>query len=114
MTEESLSNKNILEQAAKVTIEHDPSLDKNNWSGKILIETKDGQIFEETKLLPKGDPKEPMSDEELKDKFKELAETMIDGDSINTLYELINKLENTHIQQIIDILRLAPSTRVAA
>ena len=55
-----------------------------------------------------------MSDEELKDKFKELAETMIDGDSINTLYELINKLENTHIQQIIDILRLAPSTRVAA
>lgn len=114
MTDESLSNKKILEQAAKVTIEHDPSLDKNNWSGKILIETKDGQIFEETKILPKGDPKDPMSDEELKDKFKELAETMIDGKSINTLYELINKLENTQMQQIIDILRLAQSTRVAA
>ena len=114
MTEESFSNKRILEQAAKVTIQHDPSLDKNNWSGKILIETKDGRILEKTKILPKGDPKNPMSDEELKNKFEELANIVIDDKSTNTLYELINKLENTQIQAIINILKLATSTKVAA
>ena len=114
MTEESFSNKKILAQAAKVTIEHDPSLDKNNWSGKILIETKDGRILEQTKLFPKGDPKEPMSNEELKNKFEELANIVIDANSTNTLYKLINKLENTHVQKIINILRLATSTKIAA
>lgn len=50
----------------------DPELNRlypDKFPARVTIETEDGARFQETVLLPKGDPGAPLSDAELKDKF---------------------------------------------
>ncbi len=108
MTEESLSDEAILEQARKVMMEHDPSMEGKEWSGAVTLETIYGRTYEFSKVIPKGDPKEPMTESELRAKFMELAGISIRDESAERLVNLINDLENvSDIHKLTNILRLA-------
>jgi 2-methylcitrate dehydratase PrpD len=46
-------------------------------SAKVEIEMNDGTIYQHHQLTRHGDPDEPLSDQELVDKFHELAEPRV-------------------------------------
>ena len=61
---------------AKVKCVHDPALDGGfpaNRPTRITIKTTDGAVVEKQVAFPKGDPRNPLSDEELAAKFKRLS-----------------------------------------
>ena len=45
---------------------------------KVVVKTKDGKTFEDYREYPKGDPREPMSEEDLDTKFAGLAAGLLD------------------------------------
>jgi 2-methylcitrate dehydratase len=56
---------------------------------KVVIKTKDGEEFSEYLEYPKGDPREPMTEEDLDNKFNSLS------------YELLTKQEQKNIKKMI-------------
>ncbi len=60
----------------KITLELDPGCDAafpSRRSATVAITTTDGQTFEHHRPTRKGDPDDPLSDEEVSAKFQELA-----------------------------------------
>ena len=114
MTEESLHDEAILHQAEKVVMEQDPSMEGREWSGAVTLETIDGKSYEFSKVIPKGDPKEPMTEQELRAKFMELASISIRDESAERLVNLIDDLENvSDIHKLTNILGLAVARATA-
>ena len=103
----------LLRAASKVSIEHDPSLEQHPWSSEVRIETVDGRTYERRRLVPTGDPKEPMSETELVDKFMSLAEDALKEESADRLVNLIGQLESIPVYKIVNVLRLAAPRTLA-
>jgi 2-methylcitrate dehydratase PrpD len=60
----------------KVTCHFDPALEKifpRQWAGTAEIVTTDGKVYKTTVEYPKGDPENPLSWEELIEKFHEMS-----------------------------------------
>lgn len=76
---EHLSNPRVRELAGRVRFHHWPEADalygkvKRELISRVAIETADGRSFEKEVRLPRGDPRNPMTDEELRGKFLSLA-----------------------------------------
>ena len=51
-----------------------------NSQAKVVVKTKDGREFSEYLEYPKGDPREPMTMEDLDNKFNALSEKLISSD----------------------------------
>lgn len=74
-----LSNPRVRELADRVRFHHWPEADalygkvKRELISRVAIETADGRSFEKEVRLPRGDPRNPMTDEELRGKFLSLA-----------------------------------------
>jgi 2-methylcitrate dehydratase len=83
----------------KVRLEADPSLDRFGRAGITEIRMKDGRTYTKRVEYPKGDPLNPMTDEELEDKFRNMAEKfMTEGQikrAIETIYQM-DKLDDLH------------------
>jgi len=95
-TELNLSNPEIIEISEKVI----PQIDKNfkEKSGSILpteikIETKEGNNFTEKVVYPKGSPKNFLSEEEIKKKFRDCTLRILDQERIEKVAEIITNLE---------------------
>jgi len=63
------------------------------WPCIMQITTKDGKKYKSAVEFPKGDPENPLSQEELEDKFKELIEKVLPLNKVEDLIGKINKLE---------------------
>lgn len=75
--EYALTDTDVIHLREKVTMVLDHDIDQQypkKWLGKVTLETLDKKIF--TKLItdPKGDPLNPLSEEELHTKFNQLCE----------------------------------------
>ncbi len=71
---------------------------------KVVITTKDGQEYSEYLEYPKGDPREPMTMEDLENKFNSLAGDSFSQDELNSLKELIFHCENVSAQNFMSQL----------
>jgi len=60
---------------------------------RVTITTKDGRSFAKRVDVPKGDPRDPMTAEEIGVKFHALGDSVIGKDKCNRLAEMILKLE---------------------
>ena len=78
----------------KISLEIDPEMDRLPRSGCSEITTKDGKRYFSRVDYPKGDPKNPMTDQELKDKFASLASKFMSKQQIKTVIDTIFRLEN--------------------
>ena len=81
---ERLKDPNVRAVLAKVEVAADPELSKgypNQRAAHVEIETVDGRKFAHFQPTRKGDPDLPLSDDELNDKFLELALPVI-GDKV--------------------------------
>jgi 2-methylcitrate dehydratase len=62
---------------------------------RVTVRLKNGRAFSATTEIPKGDPRNPMSPEELYGKFKAVAEPLLGAGKTRRLYEIImNDLQN--------------------
>lgn len=69
-----LNDPRVRELIDKVVLKADPSLDRFGRAGITEIRTKQGATYVQRVEYPKGDPRNPMTDQELEDKFRNMAE----------------------------------------
>lgn len=103
-TEKSIRNQEILMFSKKVKIVVDPEL-AHLWPehqpAKVTIKLKDGRKHSKTVIDPKGDPRNPVSKEELREKFKFLGLKVLPKKKI---LEIIKKVD--HLERVTDISEL--------
>jgi 2-methylcitrate dehydratase len=94
----------------KISIKVDPSLDKlypKAVANRITIYLKDGRKETSEIIYPKGHYMNPLSDEELNDKFIKLTEPFLKENSKELLNMLWN-LENVKdIKEILEVMEIS-------
>lgn len=107
----SLDDKAILKQAAKVRMVADPEADAvrpGMIPSRIIIETKAGKKFETFVPFPKGSPENPLTEEELRNKFWQLTTKAIGIDKAEGLSRCLDNLESLNdINQMVDNFKVS-------
>ena len=88
--ENALSNPGIHSMEEKIELKIDPECAAKfplHRSAKVEIEMKDGSVYKHHQHTRHGDPDEPLSDQELVDKFNELTEPRVSSQIAKTLSE---------------------------
>jgi 2-methylcitrate dehydratase PrpD len=103
---ENLDNPNILELAKKVRLLAYPNADRSGSRGDVEIILDGGGKYEKIVACPKGEPENPMTDRELKTKFKSLATRVINEQKVTKVVDVIEKLERVKdVANICDLLQ---------
>ena len=77
----------VLNLIERITVEPDPSMPK--YGGTSEIRTKDGRRFEKKADVPHGVLEDPLTDEEIEDKFKTMAERYLNNRQMEKLVETV-------------------------
>jgi 2-methylcitrate dehydratase len=96
MSSQRLADLRILEQVDKVKLIADADVDAllpDIFGGRVEVQTKVGRKFECFKSYPKGEPENPLSEEELYQKYFKLATEQISPERAEELKGLIDRLE---------------------
>ena len=107
-TNEALNDPQILRLAAKVTLVSDEQATKAVRSDPSnVLTTLDVHALGKTHSIkvdiPKGDPRNPMTEQERKDKFRRLASIVLDSSSVE---EIMRNVENLEKRNANDLSRL--------
>jgi len=98
----------IREFMKKVSLESDPNfLEKypGTLAAHVEIRTKDGTLFQEKEIYPKGHPQNPMTDDEIKEKFRRLALLTFDRGQTERIIERVYDLETLEIvRDLVELL----------
>ncbi|MFQ5603386.1 MAG: MmgE/PrpD family protein [bacterium] len=74
---------------------------------KVSIVLHDGRVFSAQLDFPKGDPREPMSDQDLENKFKGLSSHLLTDKKQNQIREAIWNMESFQtISEFMDLLKI--------
>lgn len=100
----SLSNASLLELTNKVVYSVDATaVDRNRWSGEVIVKLKDGKIIKHRVNDLLGTPQNPMSKEDLINKFIKNASGIIEIDRAYEFIENISNLEHmTNVREIFN------------
>jgi len=91
-TEEKIADPRIRAQLGKVEVVADPEIEKLFPALQrviVRITTTDGRSFQKQIDYPKGDPRNPLTDREIEEKFDALAEPVLSGDARRRLCEAV-------------------------
>jgi 2-methylcitrate dehydratase PrpD len=111
-TEEAIRNPAVRQLMSTVVLHRDPEIDRvypDKWPAVVTIETTQGIRHEAQIDVPKGDPKNPMTPEELIAKFHALTRRTLPEPSRSLLIErclTLDKLDN--VQGLLAGVELAP------
>ena len=115
-TEAALTEPDVVDLMAKVTFEVDPTLDTGyprRWAAVVDVETASGAKLQARVDAPKGDPSNPLSAEELQDKFRTLATRTLEEESAERLRVRLEGLEE--LASMAGLLQdMTPAERVSA
>ena len=109
MAENRLGDELILRHADKVKLVADSEVDAllpDIFGGRVEVKTKDGRRFQAFKRYPKGEPENPLSEEELVEKFRRLVTGVIGAnkaEELAMLFERLEKLDN--IEELVEKIR---------
>jgi 2-methylcitrate dehydratase PrpD len=96
----------IRELMAKVTYARGPELEKNyprEWPAWARIQLKNGREGFAHVRFPKGDPENPLSWEELIEKYRMLAGAVWNAEQVKTVQQQVRQLERQDdLRQIVD------------
>jgi 2-methylcitrate dehydratase len=98
VTSEGIKDPSVIQFAERVTWVHDNQFNAENKIGpaKVKIELKNGQFYTKQLEVAYGHPRNPISWEDLKDKFRDCASysiTPLSKEKIETVIDLLNNLE---------------------
>ena len=94
-TEEKVESIEVREMMGRIFCVHDPELDKvfpNRWPASVSIVTKAGEVFKTHIDYPKGDPENPLTWEELVQKFKDLTSPVFEESVKLQIVDLVRDL----------------------
>ncbi|MDI7259098.1 MAG: MmgE/PrpD family protein [Thermodesulfobacteriota bacterium] len=106
-TEEKIKDPYVLALAEKVDVVKDDELDAlydEKWPAIVEVTTKDGRLLSARRDIMKGEPEDPISDEELKRKFISLAADAVSDDRAEQLWQAIFRLEE--LKSVSELARL--------
>ncbi len=96
-TEKKIRDPRILDFIKKVEVVPDPELDRFGQEYRhaivCLVETTGGKSFERRVEFAKGGPNNPISREEVENKFRKLADKVLSKEKVKDLYVMIQNLE---------------------
>ena len=96
-TQEKLYSPEIKALMKKVYCVKNPELDKGypkHWPATAEIKTKDGKVFSTRLEYPKGDPENPLTWDELIEKFNGLASTLYSEARREKMIEQVKNIDN--------------------
>jgi 2-methylcitrate dehydratase PrpD len=91
-----LTDPDILRLMEKISLIGDPELSKlypGRWPARVEMITHDGHVSHGATDYPKGDPENPMTEEELISKFRGLTEALIAPDDTERLIQQVIEME---------------------
>jgi 2-methylcitrate dehydratase len=92
-TPEKYTDPRVLELIGKVILRGDPSLDKARPAGVSEIVTKDGKTCSLRVDHPRGHARNPMTDQEVIEKFKDMASVYMSEDHMRRLIEAVFEMD---------------------
>jgi 2-methylcitrate dehydratase PrpD len=107
--QEQLGNDKIQQLEDKISYQVDPaitSLFPKVRSAKVRIEMNSGEVFEHHQQTRHGDPDDPLTDDELNEKFQELSTTRVGEIAVRDLSALIWQGENNLVANLSSYWRL--------
>jgi len=114
-TIEKILDPKIREQLRKVEVVADPEIEKVFPALQrviVNIDSSDGRKFSKQLDYPKGDPRNPLSDQEVEEKFSALAEGVLSKSAQTRVKDAIWKLER--VSSIRDLMSLMEADVVRA
>ena len=96
-TDKKLNDKGIREFSKKIEMVHTGEMDRylpKIFAANVTIIAKDGRKLEKLTKFSKGDPENPMSDDELKNKFTALCQMTISADAAGKIYKAIMDIDS--------------------
>ena len=87
----------VIDLTSRIKITEDLALSKLYPPARpanLEIRTTDGNVYRRRVDYPKGDPHNPMSDEEVKAKFRKLARPLMREDRVKAIIECVDGIEN--------------------
>ena len=109
-TMEKIMDPKIREQLNKVEVVADPEIEKVFPALQrvvVQIQTRDGRSFQRQLDFPKGDPRNPLTDQEIEEKFAALAEGVLSASAQKKLKEAVWSLER--VGSVSDLMALMES-----
>jgi 2-methylcitrate dehydratase len=106
-TMEKIMDRKIREQLNKVEVVADPEIEKVFPALQrviVHIDTTDGRSFSKQLDYPKGDPRNPLTDQEIEEKFAALADGVLSNDAQKRVKEAVWNLE--HVDSVSDLMAL--------
>lgn len=108
-SEEKLKDPRIWEVIDKIKGEASEEFEKMfpaKQPSKVVICTKDGRVFSEYLEYPKGDPREPMTIEDLENKFNALSDGLLSKRKQKSVRNMIFKAEKYKAVDFMEKLRI--------
>jgi 2-methylcitrate dehydratase PrpD len=105
-TDETVSDPVIQQMIPKTVVHQDAELYrrvKNSMPGRVTVRTTDGREFTAEVLYPKGNPGNPMTEDEFKAKYMEMAARVLGQPQSEELYHRARSLAS-----VPDVSELAP------
>lgn len=106
-SESRIRDRELLELAGRVELTVDPEMDRlypKKWGCRLRIEMSDGSILAGEVASAKGDPENPLSGQEMKDKFLWLAQEAVGTARSHLLVELVDNLDK--LDTVLPLTRL--------
>ena len=112
--QEKVGNPAFQDLLSRIEVKADPKYEKQfehravhqpPWPAEVQVHLRDGRRFASEVLSPKGDPDNPMSPTEVKEKFVRLATTVISESKAHEIARLIERLEEVaHVGELMQLL----------
>lgn len=90
---ERVNDSHVADLASRVKVMASPKFQEAEHCAEVTVHLFSGERHKHRIDVPKGDPRNPMSEEEVKQKFERLASPVLSGDEIERIVELIDSLE---------------------
>jgi len=95
-TLENVTSKKIRDGMGKINCVSDPDLETEfpkKWKARVTVETTSGQRFTQSIEYPKGDPENPLTQDELEGKFRVLTKPVYSKEKADAIIEDIRNLD---------------------
>lgn len=102
---ENYTDPKVNELIGRIEMNGDPSLDKLRPAGESTIVTKSGKEYSAFVDYPRGHAKNPMTDDEVISKFKDVASEYLSNDKVDNLLNIVFSLEETDdISNLVNLM----------